>query len=135
MQEKIVSQDKSVDKSGKKVMILCIVTLVVVVSFAGVMLALNRNKTDELPFEQFEMSYKDFKMGMKTDLSQETEKNVKEIYDQMSKALKNGDNKKIDELYGELDKLDVYDSSMNFSDGIEFIGDGSEAASSTGTSN
>lgn len=58
-----------------------------------------------------EMTFEDFCFGMKEDLPQETMDEVKRLYEEAKQAMKEGDMDKLDEVYQELDSLDVFDFS------------------------
>jgi hypothetical protein len=56
-----------------------------------------------------EMTFEEFRSGMKADLSQETLDEVKRIFEQMQQAAVENDAEKVMQLYAELNQLDVYD--------------------------
>lgn len=70
----------------------------------------NSSTNGDVLFEG-EMTFEDFCLGMKKDLPEETMEEVKRLYEEAKKAMKDGDMEKVEKVYTELANLDVYDLS------------------------
>lgn len=118
------------NKISKKTIIACSsILLVAVLVLVGVfVLKGNKNKENgdlgenELSY-MANMTYEEFTSSMKKDLPKEVQDQVKAIYDDMMKAVKEKDAKKVEELYTKVFDLDVMDS--NAADGADYaeVGD------------
>lgn len=101
----------------KKTLIICGSAIVVAAIALVCVLVLTGNNNSGLAeingtlMNGGEMTFEDFCFGMKEDLPQETMDEVKRLYEEAKQAMKEGDMDKLDEVYQELDSLDVFDFS------------------------
>ena len=125
----IMEQNEAKPKSDiKKTIIICGTILVVVVIALVCVLVLTGKPSPEaeLPGNPSvigaeDMSFEQFTMGMKQDLPPETMDEVKRLYEQVQKAMKENDTDKMSEAFEELSALGVFDESMMNMDSMDGV--------------
>lgn len=114
----------------KKTLIICgSILAVAVIAMVCIIILTNQNQNQTeilnggMMMDPSEMTFEEFCMGMKKDLSPEIMEEVRRLFDEMKKAYKNNQEERIGEIYEELNKLDVYDNHINLDMGDFDIGD------------
>lgn len=113
-------QNSNGNNQMKKTLIICgSILAVAVIALVCIMILTNQKTPNQaemlnggMLMDPSEMTFEEFCMGMKKDLPQETMNEVKRLYEVLQKAFEDEDMDKVNEVYKELEQLDVYDFSQ-----------------------